>query len=274
MKSSNIEEIRIESWDDFKARIDKRHFRKWVYRGQSNADWKLQSSLYRAINEAKTIRSSACKSSNAINLGRHEKIMLSRFRSSAHLYLTHLPKQSDTFSWLALMQHHGAPTRLLDFSFSAYIALYFALESGDSDSAVYCVNHEALKRIDDEHFGEDRKLVYQRALKAKEHRDEVCLFTLEPEFSNHRLLAQQGLFVAINHLDYTHEEALSEYDLQGGEVFKLIIPKKLRYEGVRVLHHMNITSGTIYPGLDGFCRGLYKLPIFDSRLQTRIGQEP
>jgi hypothetical protein len=38
------------------------------------------------------------------------------------------------------MQHHGAPTRLLDFTYSIYVAAYFALESADADAAVWAVN--------------------------------------------------------------------------------------------------------------------------------------
>ncbi|MUK48274.1 FRG domain-containing protein [Aliivibrio fischeri] len=274
MSLNQIKEIRIESWKDFKNLLDHRNFRQWIYRGQSDSRWNLESSLYRSITESKKIRGAAGKGTLDINKKRDEEIMLSRFKSSAHLYLSHLPKQNDTFSWLALMQHHGAPTRLLDFSFSAYIALYFALEAGGEDAAVYCVNHNALKQLDEEHFGESRKLVYQRALNQFNNEDQVCLFAFEPEFSNHRLMAQQGLFVASNSIEFTHEQALSEYELKGNEVFKIIIPKELRYEGVRMLHQMNITSGTIYPGLDGFCRSLYQLPIFDSKLQGRVGLEP
>jgi len=38
------------------------------------------------------------------------------------------------------MQHHGAPTRLLDFSYSIYVAAYSAMESADGDSALWAVD--------------------------------------------------------------------------------------------------------------------------------------
>jgi len=38
------------------------------------------------------------------------------------------------------MQHHGAPTRLLDFTYSFYIAAYFALEESEKDCAIWALN--------------------------------------------------------------------------------------------------------------------------------------
>ncbi|MDK9763256.1 FRG domain-containing protein [Vibrio sp. D420a] len=273
MSSPKIKEINVDTWDEFKSHVEGKHYRKWIYRGQSDSSWSLESSLYRSINDAKATRRLGGKASKSMNERRHEEIMLERFKSCAHLYLSHLPKNHDDLSWLSLMQHHGAPTRLLDFSFSPYIALYFALESGSEDAAIYCLNHHSLKVIDDQHFGESRKDIYSQLMHGEENSSEICLFAFEPEFSNQRLIAQQGLFVATNYVTYSHEEALREYNMGDRDAYKLIIGSQLRYEGLRMLHQMNITSGTIYPGLDGFCKSLHKLPVFDSRHQRRVGDE-
>jgi len=54
------------------------------------------------------------------------------------------------------MQHHGAPTRLLDFSWSPYVAAFFALEAATRDSAVWAVNSGNLQSYAFGHTGENR----------------------------------------------------------------------------------------------------------------------
>lgn len=54
------------------------------------------------------------------------------FQRRAHHHADHLPKPGDQMEWLALMQHHGAPTRLLDWTYSFFVALFFAIERASS----------------------------------------------------------------------------------------------------------------------------------------------
>ena len=49
-------------------------------------------------------------------------------------------RREDDFEWMALMQHHGAPTRLIDFTWSPYVAAFFALERTLADGVVWAVN--------------------------------------------------------------------------------------------------------------------------------------
>ena len=263
----------LKSWDEYDKAVSRKHYRKWMYRGQSDASWHLESSLHRAFEEAQKIHKAYRGREKDLRKTEHERVMIDRFMCNAHIYLTSLPKETDTLSWLSLMQHHGAPTRLLDFTFSPYVALFFALEAGEDEAAVYCVNHHAIKNDDDEYFGKNRLEVYSRILDGETESDDPCLFAFEPTFSNHRLLSQQGIFVATNTLKYSHEKILNDYEVADADVVKYIVPKKLRYSGLRKLSQMNISAANIYPGLDGFCKSMRKQPVYGLEWQRRVGND-
>lgn len=264
----------LTSWDEYDNAVSKKDYRKWIYRGQSDASWELESSLHRAFVEAENIHQDFRGKAKTINKIAHERVMIDRFMCNAHIYLSHLPKENDTLSWLSLMQHHGSPTRLLDFSFSPYVALFFALESGGDSASVYCINHQAITNDDNEYFGNSRPEIYSRILEGEQASDDPCLFAFEPTFSNHRLLAQQGLFVATNTLKYSHEQIIKDYEIKEGEIVKYVIPRELRYSGLRKLNQMNINAANIYPGLDGFCKSMRRQPVFGLEWQRRVGNGP
>ena len=68
-----------------------------------------------------------------------------RFRLRAASFTSDLPKYEDHLSWLLLMQHHGAPTRLLDWSENVLVGLYFAVCQSESvDGELWCMHHDEL----------------------------------------------------------------------------------------------------------------------------------
>ena len=67
-----------------------------------------------------------------------ERLMLEEFKSRAHQYLPANAIPSSDFEWLALMQHHLGQTRLLDWTFSPYVAAFFALDEVRPTEVEYC----------------------------------------------------------------------------------------------------------------------------------------
>lgn len=240
-----METIEISSIKELHELVNPKLQRQWIFRGQADSEWILESSLHRVFQNRNAIYESVGGAGQTFDPLQTEKSMFEHFKANAHIYLDHLPAKEDELSWLSLMQHHGAPTRLLDFTFSPYVALFFALDSGNRDAAIYCLNIENVRC---ENLS---KSVLLSPSEAK-------VFAFEPKFSNERLMAQQGLFLGISDLNYSHEELIAR---SGTGAMKIVIPYKLRLIAIKRLQQMNITSSQIYPGLDGFCKSFNKFPM-------------
>ena len=120
------DDIAIESVSDYVSKVGKfdlRYIAQWFYRGHANSEYKLQPSLFRL--PLKYSKEDA------------ERYLMTNFKAEATPHLIHTP--SDENEWLAIAQHFGLPTRLLDWTTNALIALYFAVESQhDRDGDVWC----------------------------------------------------------------------------------------------------------------------------------------
>jgi hypothetical protein len=91
---------------------------RWAFRGQGT-DRVLAASIERV----------------AIRPGVAEDYVMREFRRRAHQYVADVPRDDDDLEWLAFMQHHGAPTRLLDWTRSAHVAAFFAAQSSNSGNS-------------------------------------------------------------------------------------------------------------------------------------------
>ncbi len=122
---------------------------KWIFRGQGNAEWSLQTSLERR-GERKGPRSSNATVDNALKAAWARRYRMSDEMYAIEIFRRHaqnkLPYLSHYVEWLSAMQHYGAATRLLDFTRSIYVALYFAIEDimAEKDAAIYVVKFSEL----------------------------------------------------------------------------------------------------------------------------------
>ena len=233
----------------------------FIYRGEADAGRSLQSSLERVIGESWSEELAA----------RFESYSLDQFVSKFHLYDRENKCPDSTLAWLSIMQHYGVPTRLLDFTQSPYVALYFAMEAYDprkkNDLAIYCLDYSAvmeksiaLIREQDPNFTETPYEVYQKQDQIFEktvmpHNYDLLWIT-EPKQGNSRLDRQAGSFLVSGNKGKRIAELLASTPYENCRFEKLIVHRDL-YEGIfALLRKMNVTSKSIYGDLNGLARSI------------------
>ena len=241
-----------------------------IYRGQADSEWPLQSSLERCC-EHNDVRPDERKAL--------EERLWREFRRGFHQYTSAVPPLESRLEWASIMQHHGAPTRLLDFTYSIYVAAYFALEATTADSA-------AIWSIDARWASRESKKALRNAGRTEVdalnslgvERDEAAVgdlifgdfvrmaWPVNPFRLNERLRIQKGTFLVAGRVESSHMDnltALPGYDAPES-VVKIVIPQAMRSEALRQLFHMNISRTSLFPGLDGYASslGVYHPTVF------------
>ncbi len=263
---------KIDTWKEFQEITASSKYRRWAFRGQEKSDWFLTSTLSRYLRDYQIRKDSW-------QIQEHRIIRV--FRRKASLFLQHVPKEDDIFHWLALMQHHGAPTRLLDFTWSPYVAAFFALEKAKSDCAIWAVNFLLLKEKEYFFQQENKTMKAPRPENGIEHyvnfyiENSVPFITAgEPYSMSQRQIAQSGTFVVPGILDKPVEGILSTEECPENIIVKFVLDaKKIRDEAMESLYYMNITNATLFPGLEGLARSLgYELE-FHWAYNPRTGEK-
>ena len=267
----------IESLEDSFQELEK--FKEgWVFRGQQ-ANWHLRSYFERSC-DGLNLELEDCP--------RTEEQMIRDFQRK-YDGPDRLTVVEDTLYCMALMQHHGAPTRLLDWTYSPFIATYNALKSLDglleskgnsnkdeaNDIAVWCLKEDSCIGSDKakkEHL-ELQSLICCRnkdecrndtSFKPLYMEDKYDIVLLEnPFLLNMRLNIQQGVFLCPGKISVPLEEILRK---ESPCLVKLVwrgITREQRREAFEKLHRMNINEASLYPGLDGFARSMkYNLSLY------------
>lgn len=261
--TSQIE--RCSTWDDYVSKIPDSGF---IFRGQSDEHDHLRSSLERCL--------------GAIPPGerwKHEASLLREFKRRACHYLDDPPASHDHLEWLALMRHHGAPTRLLDFSYSGHVAAFFALSEAraakrPTAAAVWQIDLNWLNAVFRTHhpgpfidFHEPG--MFAMHLLCPSHGQSVpatpCVAAVNPYRMNERLTIQQGLFLCPTDVSIAFEDNLRAMGTPM-PITKYVFEPGCHRQALGALRMMNIPFATLYPGLEGFSRSLWHR--VDDRLDT------
>lgn len=251
MYYETIERIELDSFEKFTTYISNNSYKKFCYRGHHHENYFLRHSLQRAFENLEI----PSRWWNA-----REKASIESFRSKSHLFLGHIPNRNDDLEWLSIMQHFGAPTRLLDFTFSPYVALFFAAERITSDFTVYEIDLLELKKLNNSLGVRYNENQLQSLLITKDNNiNHPIVVPYEPKYQNERLIAQQGLFLFSNQLDGKLDKVLNEYNSASPFIKQYVFNmdksdvKKL----ITKLKTMNIDNLRLFPGIEGMAKSQY-----------------
>lgn len=166
---------------------------RWIFRGHAESIWHLESKAERA--------SAALELLGPADL---ERLAVERFMREAQQYAHHVPDRESATDWLAFLQHYGGPTRLLDFTESIYVALFFAIENSPQEAAaVWAINEPKIfknldARIDNDtslggrDYSPSHKLINERIGRGVY---EPGLLPVMPLWMSDRQSIQQGVFL-------------------------------------------------------------------------------
>lgn len=278
MKPDTSRDVRVSSWSELQDALFEgswneriRRFRApFAYRGLSDADYRLETTLTRLGGPFPDL----------------ERHLLRNFRK----YARGAPNQFSSF-WhlISIAQHHGLPTRLLDWTYSPFVAAHFATanhEQFDKDGVIWVVDYhrthallpddlktalyeegaqaftvELLRNVSREFKGDDvqDESSFHDVIRTLDQFDllgqakEFLLF-FEPPSLDDRIVNQFALFSVMPNPRRVIDDWLTEAggdDVSDRLVSRIIIPAGLKWEIRDKLDQSNITERVLFPGLDG-----------------------
>jgi hypothetical protein len=236
---SILQPLPVTTWRAFKEHVIQLESYRYIFRGQTNT-WRLRTPFHR------TGRGDM-RRFLMVDIPTLHKHLSAR---TSHVFDLTNPLQNAAF--FNLVQHHGYPTPLLDWTYSPFVAAYFAYHRVKSSEAASASDDQKVRifMFDKVQWCADLQQILNLAARW-EH-----FSILEPiAIGNERLIPQQALssFTTVDDLETyirTKETAEKRY-LQ-----VIDLPFRERDHVIRELRLMGITAGSLFPGLDGACEEL------------------
>jgi len=252
-KTKNKNVVTIQSWNDLQNELFENswnshlgRFRsKSAFRGLSDADYPLETTLIRLKGHYPSL----------------EGHLLRNFKKYAHRKFV---EKDSLWHWLAVAKHYGLPTRVLDWTYSPFVAMHFAtanIDLFDKDGVTWVVNyvkeHKLLPTKLREKLEIEGANVFTVEMLSESvnsftelaalSEDDVVLF-FEPPSMDDRIVNQFAFFSIMSDC----EKTLNEWIEKHADLWKkIIIPSKLKWEIRDKLDQANITERVLFPGLDG-----------------------
>ena len=242
------------------------HMSPILFRGQGYFEWGLVPTLYRLLKDF--------DKKDALYL-EYDSITHFKRKARGLLDLRLIPKEHEIGEWLGLMQHYGAPTRMLDWTTSCVVALYFAVTEEPSKKGClwffdsYFMNSCMMEKYC---FPSEEEFVL--IVKDKDHFVE---FGIENTTNNartyvidrqsERAISQQSVFTFSYNLFCDHSRAIGEIYLKNSKVDhsesfpfgRILLSPKQKKEIREYLNKINVTAATLFPGVEGIGRSIHEM---------------
>lgn len=241
-RKDGILTIRLNSWEYFDDYANQHlvDYREYIFRGQASSSWPLQPTLHRIFDK-----------NFIIDPIKTTKEHLESFKLAVRGRRgPHPTRFDDENEWWALGQHFGLATPLLDWTYSPFVAAFFAFAPSE--------NGESKHRVV---YALQKKMVCKKSIDLKNElgdkfTEPISIFTSMTD-ENSRLVNQGGLFSKTEYgteIEKWVRKYYQKYDR--GVLIKIIIPNKDRNLALVNLNRMNINHASLFPDLHGsseFC---------------------
>jgi FRG domain len=228
-----------KNWTGFKQYISKIENRRFLFRGQSKP-WRLRTSFHRTGR------------ANSLRFLNEDMPILHKHLSAKTRHVFNLQIPDEFGAFLNLVQHHGYPTPLLDWTYSPYVAAFFAYRGISETEAAKAGADEKVRILilDQQQWRADFNQV-QRLIVPAPHVS-ICEFLA---IENDRMIPQQAATMVTSIDDI--ETYIQSRETQGRKYLSAIdAPVRERKKVIEELSYMGITAGSLFPGLDGACEEL------------------
>jgi FRG domain len=232
---STLQPLKIDIWREFKEYVSSIERNRFIYRGQSDSKWRLRSNFHRT---------------GRANL----RIFEGNDIAGLHKYLSPLTRNrfdlkdpAQNLAFMNLVQHHGYPTPLLDWTKSRYAGAFFAYRTVD----VKKISPDATVRI----FkldGQEWSKINRFMIGLSPVPPLVVIMDALP-LDNPRAIPHQAL-CTVTSVDDIESHIEKEAMKNGKKIIEVIdLPMSARKEVISDLSLMGITAGSLFPGIDGAC---------------------
>lgn len=283
--------LKFHDWHLCRQVAESMNFR--VFRGQANSQWRLVPSFERIMVANSFPMHFAYKV---------ERAMIEEFIRRAWTHLPAPPRRREYFEWASLLRHHGGPTRLLDFTYSFYVAAFFAIETATEDAAIWSVSLGPIRSLSKRWAEHDlmseeyrhRRYANMSFLRAPTR---TGVIHVEPFKLSERQAVQQSvflmstntsvpfekvLFLTLEHggvEDKANEVVVKDQVIEVGQpedvtqeiltegVIRMVVSSDMFNVALHDLRKMNVHAAALFPGLDGLARSMRFYPTINRGLK-------